>query len=868
MRWWKFFWKRSRPASRLDRELETELRFHIDQLAEEHLAAGMSPSEARRQAVLAFGSSEQLKENLRDVYRLATLETAIANFKSAFRLLRKSPAFSIAVILTLALGIGGNSAVFSAIDAVLLRPLPFPDGDRLLVLKQINTKLNSPAAFVAPARLEDWNRLNSTFEALTGYYTEDLSETSGALPQRMTQVLVAPRFLRVWGISPALGRGFTPQEEHFGGPRAALISDHLWHSHLNADPQVLGRHLHFSRSDYTIVGVMPPSFSFPNRQVDFWSPSPADAPYAQDRSSTWYQVFGRLKAGVSLAQARANLATAQSQLGRQFPATDADLLVDVEPLKEGTVHSVRSSLWIVFASVSLLLLIACTNIAALLLARTTARQREISIRYSLGASRLSVIAQLLTEAFVLSLAGAILGLALAAGATHVLRTLAQSLPRAEEITLDGRIVLYTFFCAAAVTLLCGLVPALYGTRRSLSNALARGSRTQVSGRDPLRWLLVGLQVSLAVTLLVGAGLLLRSFEALSRVSPGFDANRVLTLQISGAWNETADRKGLTRRIDRTLDALRALPGVEAAAISATLPGVPGNYQTGLQLVERQTPGAPALSADSRFVSAGYFSVLKIPLLEGEVCRTGISGVVVNRSFIDAYLDGRPALGMHLALAGDNPFLEPAVIRGVVGDAREQGLNNPPSPTAYWCTSAPTPAPFYLIRTIPPPLSLGLALRQAIHKVEPARSVFEETPLTEILYTASAQNRLRTRLLSLFGLLAIALASVGLYGTLAYLVTVRRREVGLRMALGALRGRIIRHFFLQGMLVSLVGCVAGVLIAAAFTRLLSGMLYEVSTADPVTFSGVVALVLTVAVIASLLPALRAARVDPMRVLREE
>ncbi|HEY3937432.1 MAG TPA: ABC transporter permease [Bryobacteraceae bacterium] len=867
MSWWKFL-SRKRDSGR---QLDTELSFHIEKLTEENMAAGMAPTEARRQAILEFGGQEQLKEELRDVYRIATLENTVANLKSAIRFIRKSPTFSVAVILTLALGIGGNSAVFSAIDAILLRPLPFPNGDELMVLHQVERKVKGPWSFTAPVRLEDWNRLNKTFQAISGYYTSDASETSGPLPEKVTVALVAPRFFEVWGISPALGRDFTRAEEHFGGPKAVLISDRLWRRRFHGDPNVIGKPLHLDQGSTTIVGVMPASFLFPDHDADVWAPSPPDSPVAQSRESTWFKVIGRLKPHVAVSQARADLENVQAQLGRQFPKTDADLSVEILPLKETTVGGVRRSLWVLFGSVSLLLLIACTNIAALLLARTAEREREISIRYSLGASRASLIAQLLSEAFVLALAGAALGLFVAHAAAEVFRLLAKSFPRVEEITLDWRIVLYTLVCAVGATLLCGLFPAIRGTRRGIAGELAHASRTQVSGRNPLQWLLVGVQVSLAVTLLVGAGLLLRSFQALSRVSPGFDASHVLTLRITGNWGETADMKKLRQRMNRTLDELRATPGVRAAATSVSLPGISADSQTEVKLLEGHAATEGKIIADSRFVSNGYFATMQIPLLAGQGCREAVTGtdtVVVNRSFASKYFAESPAIGHHLQWSTSQFVPQPAEIRGIAADAREQGLNHEPSPTIYWCESAPDPSPYVLIRTQGEPLAMAATLRRRIHQLDPARSVYDIAPLEEHLYDDFGETRLRTFLLTLFALTAVSLASIGLYGTLSYFVTIRRREVGLRLALGALRGQIVKHFLFAGLRVSLLGCAAGLLAAAGCARALAGMLYGVTTSDATTFAGVALLVLVVAALASSIPATRAALVEPMRVLRDE
>ncbi|HKN74970.1 MAG TPA: ABC transporter permease [Candidatus Acidoferrum sp.] len=865
MSWWKSIF----PKRASDAQMNTELRFHIDELIDENIAAGMSAEEARRRAMLDFGGQEKFKEEVRDVYRIRVLDATLANLKSAFRFIRKSPTFSATVILTLALAIGANSAVFSAIDAILLKPLPFPQSDQLMRLQQRHPKLSIPNPFVAPIRLEDWNRLNSTFQAITGYYTEDISETSAALPEEFTEALVAPRFLQVWGVAPALGRDFSFEEGRAGGPDAVIISDRFWRRRFAANPNALGQKLHIGNSSYTVVGIMPASFLFPDRDVDLWSPVPVDVPYAQSRESTWYTAIGRLKPGISIDQARANLGTVQDQLAQQFPKTDAELSVGIDPLKETAIASSRRSLWLLFGSVSLLLLIACTNIIALLLARATQRQHEISVRFSMGAPRGALIAQLLTETFLLALLGALLGLLAANAASGVFRSLAASLPRVEEIRLDARIVLYSLACSVIVTLLCGLFPAIRGTRRNLYGSLNQASRTQVSGRNSLQWLLVGIQVALAVTLLSGAGLLLRTFQELGRVSPGYDPSHILTFQISVGWGETADLKKLRQKTDRILEALRSTPGVEAAAISVGVPGVPFKYQTELKLVEGRAESEPKLFADNHLVSASYFATMKIPMLEGALCREtdGPPSVVVNRSFANAYFTDSQVIGHHLE-ASNLGYSGSAEIVGISGDAREAGLDQPPVPTVYWCAPVAEPGTYFLVRTHNAPMTMAETIREQIHDFEPQRSVYNFAPLEQHFSDALAEGRLRTILLTFFAATALSLACIGLYGTLSYNVNVRRREVGLRLALGALRGQIIRQFLWQGLVVCIVGCVAGWVLAAASGRLLTGLLYGVSPTDIPTLTAVILLVLVVAAVASLIPATRAARVEPMQVLRNE
>lgn len=852
-----------------DHDYDREIAFHIDQLTRDGMAAGLSPEEAHRRALLEFGGREQVMQQVREVHLIQVLETLRFNSRAALRFLRRSPSFSAAVILTLALGIGANSAVFSAIDAVVLRPLPYPQGDQLVQISQRDTRNRDANHFVAPVRLEDWNRLNSTFQAISGYYTDDLSETSGPLPEKVTEALVAPRFLQVLSVVPMLGRDFTREEEHYGAPNAALISYSFWQRRFHGDPAAVGQKLHIESFAYSIIGVMPASFAFPNRDVDVWAPSAPDAPYAQRRDATWFTVIGRTRPGVTLAQAQTDLATVQARLGKQFPEPDADLTVQMVPLKSIVVGDAGSSLWLLYASVSLLLLIACSNIAALLLARTTDREHEISIRFSLGGSRRAIVAQLLAEVFLLTLLGSLLGIAIAAGAAHAFHLLADTLPRAMEIRLDWTVALYSFLCAVATTLLCGLVPALRGTRRTLAQSLAQGGRTQVSVRSPLQWFLVAVQVTLAVTLLTGAGLLIRSLQELSRVFPGFDPTHVLTFQITGSYGETTDMASLNRRIDRSLDAIRAIPGVEAAATAAALPGASFEYPIQLSLDGSLDPNRKII-ADQRFVSSGYFSTMRIPLLRGQSCKEGstTNDLLVNRSFVERYLGDGLAIGHQLSPAETTALGVNGQIKGVVGDAREDSLNLAPGPAVYACLSGASPFPNYLVRTHGDPMALADTIRRRIHQIEPARSVYALMPLEQHLDETFAADRLRTILLALFAATAVVLACIGLYGTLNYLGRMRQREVGVRLALGASRARILRQFLFQGLRITLLGCVAGLALSVAISRLLTGMLYGVSALDPFTYAAVLLLIAGVATCASLFPAWRASRVEPIQVLRQE
>lgn len=855
-----------RPA-KMQRDIERELSFHLAERVDHLRAEGLSHAEAVRRARAQFGNPIAQGERTRDADIASWAETLVRNVRYAARAIRRTPGFAATVVATLAVGIGANTAVFSAIDSVLLRPLPFPDSERLVRVRQIRDT-ETP---IAPTRLDDWSRRSSTFEALSGYYVEDISDTTGDLPERVRRAVVAPHFLEVWGIAPALGRGFAGSDYRFGGASAVLITDRYWRSRFGADPDVLEKTVRIEGQSYSVVGVMPASFLFPDREVDLWWPVPIDSPFLRNhrpnRELQWYTGVGRLKAGVTLEQARADLAAVQGLLGREYPDTDADIGVRIVPYKETVIGGVRGSLWLIYGAVSVLLLIACTNIAALLLARAARREHEVAVRFSLGASRAAVAGQLLTETALLASAGAGAGLLVAAGACAAMRMLASDLPRFEEISIDARILAYTMASALVVALLCGAVPAVRGTRSA--SALSGPGRTQVSSRHSVQWLLVGVQMALSVTLLVGAGLLLRSAETLSRVDPGFDAERVLAFRVSGNWGETNDRDRLVQRINGTLEQLGALPGIESVATSWSLPGMPRQYEIEFHLAEGRSESEPPLIAEWRTVSPAYFSTLRIPLVAGELCRARDASpapeAIVNQRFADRYFHGRPVTGLNLRWEAG---AETGRIVGVVADARELGIDREPAPTVYACDSAPSPFPWFLVRTSGEPLPAAGAIRFKLKELEPLRSVFDISPLEDRVSEAYAQNRVRTVLLVLFAATALALAALGVYGTLSYVVSLRRREVGLRLALGARRGMVIRQLVGEGLRVVGLACLGGLALSVAFTHLLSGMLYGVSPSDPITLGAVLGIVVAVGSLAALIPAARASRIEPMRVLRDE
>lgn len=792
------------------------------------------------------------------------METFARHLKVAVRALLRTPAFTLTVVLTLALGIGVNTAVFSAVDAVVIRSLPFPEGDLLMRISQVHPKIPQPQ--VAPVRLEEWNRLTTSFAGISGAYTDDVSELSGELPEKLKRASVAPRFFQTLGAAPLLGRVFNSDEERHGGPSAVILSHRYWQRRFAGDPNVVGKTLRIGSSSRPIIGVMPENFAYPDRIADIWATSPPDSPWAQRRDATWFTVFGRLKPGVTIDAARADLATVQAGLARAYPTTDGEISAAIRPLKDVVLDGVSNSLWVLFGSVSLLLLIASTNIAALLLTRATGREHETAVRFSLGASRGSVAAQILSEIFVLAILGSTAGLGLAAASGSVFR--AFNLPRVDEIALNWRIAAYAFVCSIGVTAICGVVPAIVATKRGLSSALSRGSRSQAGGRHSVHSLLVGTQVALAVTLLFGAGLLLRSFQEMGRVSPGFDPKNVLAFQISMSWAETDDVQAATTRARAILETLESIPGVRGAASAASVPGLPSQYQVGFR-IEGESEIEPRVTAEERWVTPGYFKVMGIPLVSGEVCGDDLNNrtLMVNASFVSRHGAGGPFAGRRLQRI-DPAFSTQGEVRGVVGDARETGIDKAPVPTVYWCTSTSQPGTLFLARTSGDPASIAATVRQRIRGIEPQRSVFDVAPIEDRIADAYALNRLRAMLLAFFSLTAISLACVGLYGSLNYIVEVRRREIAVRLAMGALRTQVARMLLAQGLRIVTFGCAGGLILAAMTAPVLDAMLFGVSAADGRTLGGVLALVLATSIVAALIPAIRAARLDPVQALRDE
>jgi predicted permease len=789
----------------------------------------------------------------------------LAQLAAAARIVSHRRAAALTVILTLTLAIGANSAIFSAVDAVLLRALPFPAPDRLVVVNELNPGLKQAVQLVAPVRLEEWHRANRSFDGLAGSYFENMTDTTGDTPARVEAMRVSPRFFSVLGVPAALGRTLAPDEEVFGGPQAVVISDAFWRTRRNGDPDVVGQSILLAGVRRTIVGVMPPSFRYPTTTTEAWVPAQMTGGLGRERRARFYQTVGRLKPGVATEQAEADLTGIQGRLAEQFPETDRGWSARVMSLKEEEIGGIRGSLWLLFAAVSLVLVAACGNIACLMLAEAARREHEIAVRFALGASRAAVMRQLLTEGLVLTIVGASFGLIVARWGIDALRQAASQLPRIDTVRMDARLVVFTIAISALTTTLFALAPALQTTKRDTSEALARGGRTQAGGRHLAQRALVAAQVALAIVLLAGAGLLIRSFASLQRISPGFESANVLTFRMSASWAENAN--AVVARHARTVARLQQIRGVEAAAVSQAMPAGLDFPPTELRIAGRDS--REPIFAQARIVSSSYFQTLHIPMLQGETCSGQPTGpaatkALVTRAFVDRFFPSENPIGR--AVIAPNSTLD---IIGVVGDVRERGLAHDAEPLVYACGySGYWPDAVFVIRTNPArPVSLS-TIRAALAEIEPARAVYGVHALDEVFADAISERRLNTALLTLFAATTLLLAAMGLYGVLSQLVAARRREIGVRMALGARASQILGSVVGQAATVTGAGIAAGLAGAFVLARFMTTLVFGISARDPLTFALAPVVLSVVAGVAAFVPARRAATTDPMQVLRQD
>ncbi len=869
----------------VETELDDELRFHFDRQVEKYMRSGMTEEEAKRRARLAFGGHEQVKENCRQARGTDFIELTLQDIKYAFRQLWANPTFSLVMILTLALSIGANSAIFSVIDGVLLKSLPYRQPDRLVRI--FLSSHEYPKFPLNPFDFLDFRARNHSFDSIAAFTRGDVQLSGNGEPVRLNGFGITSGYFRVLGLQPELGREFDFQAEIPGNGLQAILSDRVWRTRFGADPNIIGRKITMNMQPFTVIGVMPAGTEHPGNEyhavaygesVDVWWPF-SFAGDSNRRGSHFIEGIGRLKDGVSVERARAEMNAIMAQLAREHPGNDSGWTVLVIPLYTELVGARRQMLLVLLGSVGIVLLIACANSANLLMARASARQREIAVRLAMGAPRSRVVRQLLTESLLISFTGGALGLALASGGVQALVSLLPAdFPRANDIHLNSQVLLFTFLVSLITGILFGLAPALQASRTDPKEGLQKVGRTSTADRRQgfLRNALVVAEVGLASVLLIGAGLMLRTFLNLIHLDPGFREDHVLTASLSLPHEKYKSGEQTAQFYDRLASDLSTLPGVESAGAGSDLPWTGYDENAGGFTIEGKKP-PPNQESHARYHMAtpGYFSAMGIPLLGGRFFteadkKDAPRALIINHAMAERYWPHEDVIGKRISFEDvpkkDSDWM---TVVGVVGDVKDQP-NSPGAEPAFWWSEfqASEPDMSIAIRTASDPRQVADGLRDAVHRLDPALAVADVKLMDSVADTSISTPRFTFVLVGLFAALAILLAAIGAYGVIAYTVSQRTREFGLRVALGAQRGDLLRMVLAQSAKLAVSGTILGVILALSLGRVVQNLIYGVSPADPVILSTVVLLVLSVALIASYVPARRAARSDPMVSLRAE
>ncbi|HWW75235.1 MAG TPA: ABC transporter permease, partial [Pyrinomonadaceae bacterium] len=795
--------------------------------------------------------------------------------KYAARVLRKSPGFTAVALLAVALGVGANTAIFSVVNAVLLRPLPFPDSERVVAFEGVNPSKDITDSNMSVPDFADWKEQSRSFEQLAGFITGGSLLVSGEEAERVRGTSVTADFFPLFRTPARLGRTLEPGDAKKGETPVAVLSHGLWQRRYGGDPAVVGRQITVGRASTTVVGVMPPGFNYPER-TEIWFPVALD-PAAERRDNRYLEVIARLKPEATLAGAQAELDAVNARLAESYVETNSGWGVRLTNLRERLVGNMRTPLLVILGAVALVLLIACANVANLLLARATARRREFAVRDALGASRGRIVRQLLTESFLLSLAGGVAGLLISLWLTQVLVGLIPSdTPRLDEVRPDARIFGFALAVSVFAGALFGLAPALQASRRDVSEALKEGGRTGVEGgrRNRSQSILIVSEIALSFMLLAGAGLLVRSFMRLREVNPGFNPAGVFALRISASGAQYPAGPARAELYRQVMERLGSLPGVEAAGGVLSLPLGGDTYSVGRSFIREGRPATPEESANASYLVAtpGYFQALRIPLVSGRTFTAQDSEkapmvVVVNETMARRFWPGESPVGKRITIWRDEKF--PREIVGVVGDTRSKPAE--PAGAQMYVPFAQDPnwaSLSVVVRTSADPSSLAAAARDEVHALDKAIPVYNARPLSDVVAASLAERRASTLLVGAFALLALLLALVGIYGVTAYYVTQRTHEIGLRMALGARAYHILGLVVGRSLRLTLAGLAVGLCGALALTRAMASLLYEVKPADPLTLAAAAALLGAVALLACLLPARRATRVDPLIALRAE
>lgn len=805
------------------------------------------------------------------------MEILLQDLRYGFRRLLKSPGFTVIAVVALALGIGASSAIFSVVNAVLLRPLHFEDSGRLMMIwgtqPQLDTAPFSPADFL------DLRDRNQVFEHIAAYKAQSLNLTGSDEPERIRGAVVSASFFSLLKAQPILGRGFLPEEDQAGNNQVVVVSHGLWQRHFGSNPLLVGQTLTLNAKSYLVIGISSPDYQFPS-WADVWIPLAFDASETMLRDTHYLNVIARLRPQVSIGQAQAEMGIIARRLEQEYPASNTGIGVRLISLQNQIVGGIRPSLFILLGAVGFVLLIACANVANMLLARSSARQREMSIRAALGATRSRVVRQLLTESVLLAFIGGALGLLMALWGIKLLIAVSPgSIPRVAEIGIDGRVLVVTLLLSVLTGVIFGLAPALQISRPNLNVTLKEGGRssTQGVGRRSLNSLLVILEVALALVLLIGAGLMIKSFLRLQEVNPGFNPNNVLTMQVALPRFKYSDVNRRAAFYQQVLERMKTLPGVQSSGAITSLPLSGNNSSTSFIIEGRDLPAALEKPlSEYRTISPDYFRVMSIPLLKGrdfsELDHEKAPGVVIiNETMAHRFFPNENPIGKRLGLSGPPDLRE---IVGVVGDVKDLGLDAEPKPESYmpYLQSSPSYLDYtsmvLVIRTAVDPKSMVPTLQGVIQAVDKDQPIYNVKTMEQYLSESISQQQFNTLLLITFGVVAIVLATIGIYGLMVYSVAQRTHEIGIRMAMGAQHSDVLKLVVGQGMLLGLVGVTIGLIAAFALTRVLSSLLYQVSTTDPFTFIGLSLLLVSVALVASYVPAYRATKIDPIIALRYE
>jgi putative ABC transport system permease protein len=875
MSWWRRLWLRTK----MEEELEKELRFHLDQHTADLIAQGIDPEEARRRARLALGGPEQVKEQCRDARRTRGLEDMLQDLRYGARMLMKKPGFTLVAVVTLAAGIAANTTIFSVADALILRPFNFPNQERLVMVWERGEHESGfyygPAA---PGNFIDWREQSQSFERLIAIDGRSFDLTGAQQPERFGGYGVSAGFFDALGVKAALGRTFLPGEDEPGRDQVVVLKHSLWERRFGADPNIVGRTLTLNAKTFTVIGVMPADFNFPFNGGEMWSPLAFDDKAKRERLNHNIRAMGLLRPGVGIAQADSDLDAISRRAQRLFPETNAGRTTSVFDMTEDFVRESRDYMPPLVGAVAFVLLIACANVANMLFSRAFGRRKEIAVRLALGASRWRLVRQLLTESLLLALAGGALGLLLSALAVDLLRDampedFAKFIPGFDNFGVNRAVLLFTLMISTLTGVIFGLMPALQASKPDLNESLKEGAKgaSSADSRQRLRGALVVAEVALSLVLLIGAGLMVRSFVAMLRDDIGFNPHSALSFQLSLPEEKYSEarRRGF---YDQLLKRLETLPGVVAAGAASILPMSNNGEGRIFEIVGRppfekgKEPGA-----DYRVVTPGYFDAIGMSLRRGRDFTAGDNElapevVIVNETFARRFLPNQEAIGQRVIPGGAK---RPMEIVGVVGDIKDQNLDRVPFPALYVpYAQEPRSGMGVALRAGAEPTALTGAARDEVIKLDPNLPVSNLKTVERMMHEITSPKRIMTAMMGVFAGIALLLAGVGLYAVMAYAASQRTHEIGVRIALGAQSLDILRLITWQGLKLTLAGLALGMAGAFALTRVMSPLLYGVTASDPLTFILISLSMACVALLACWIPARRATRVAPIVALRCE